>query len=207
MSASCQHLIWTIHFVIALMKRQAACSCSTFFFFWGICVCVRELSMGKGLSVTECHSLTARYMGSCRFVPWTEWELCSVDGRLNVPGSVQLFLLFLLFGCASIATWEPYFAARCPFKRDFVCQAVIGAVGVQDSCPWGQEAHAMPWLLQASSARGWGIRGASAHSAQSAFGIVWLVSTQSCLSYPRWASPSHDIPSSQCAILVEVVYV
>lgn len=142
MSASCQHSIWTIHFVIALMKWQAACSCSTclgFFFFQGVCVCVCELSMGKGLSAAECHSLTGRYVGSCQFVPRTEWEACSMQFNgwafkcTWFRTAISSILTFWVCLYCLTYPWEHYFATRCPFKRALAFQAVIGTVGVQDS--------------------------------------------------------------------------
>lgn len=177
MSASCQHLIRTIHFVIALMKRQAACSCSTFF-FRGVCVCLCELSMGKALSVAERHSLAARSVGSCQFGARTEWEACSVhfSGRVFTPTqfctAVSYICIFWVCLYCHTYTWEHYFATRCPFERALVFQAVIGTAGVHDSSLWGQEARAAPWLLQwwhpaTLVSRGWGTRGASAHSAKS----------------------------------------
>lgn len=87
--------------------------------------------MGKGLSVAECHSLTARSVGSCQFVPRTEWEACSVQfsGRVftctQFCTAVSYICTFWVCLFCHTYTWEHYFATRCPFKRALVFQAVI----------------------------------------------------------------------------------
>lgn len=161
--------------------------------------------MGKGLSVAEWHSLTARYVGSCQFVPQTEWEACSM--QLNgwafkctwFCTAVSFIPTFWVCFYCHTYTWEHYFATRHPFERTLVFQAVIGTVGVHDSSLWGQEAHAAPWLLQAAVAPsrgdrdgamvsgGWGTWGASARSAKpvAAQCVLW-----DCLT---WIHPSYRL--------------
>lgn len=223
MSASCQHLIWTIHFVIALMKWQGACSCGTclVFFFQGVCVCVCELSMGKGLSAAECHILAARCVGSCQFVPWTEWEACSMQFSgwvfkctwfCTAISSIPTFWVCLY--CHTYS-WEHYFATRCLFKRALVFQAVIGTVGVQDSSLWGQEAHAAPWLLQAAVAPSHGVRRVGDTRGFCSLSkvrgcTVWALGlsdmdlSKGCPSQPRRASPFKQVcnPGWGCLRLV-----
>lgn len=177
--------------------------------------------MGKGLSVAECHSLTARSVGSCQFVPRTEWEACSVQFSGRVFTCTQFFTavsyictFWVCLFCHTY-TWEHYFDTRCPFKRALVFQPVIwdcwsawflslGSGSPRCSVDVaGSSGTQPPWCQGSGGHEGLLLTQQSQWLHRMCVGIVWHGSIQR-LS-PLKVSPWHDIPSSKCAILARVV--